>query len=217
MDYMIECKPSPQFLETLSMAQQGQLAELFRNTVFFTRKFSCADGPRIDDLQQILDGVVPETIASVPDTILIDVYNVEYEEGSIIIYVLVTAVILPHGLGLAVGALGLMAADKFLDGFLTQFGSKLADSIVDRVKKWWRNKRHAEPPVITVIDPQEVADTEALRIAPPGHTCIAALLLGGRVVAPRVYQYVYQLFGCANKFLTVTVDMKGRTPQVEVA
>jgi hypothetical protein len=222
MDYIIECRPSGQFIEALAQAELYELSRLFGKLVFFARNISCEDGPGRNDVAPMVEETIGELRRSLPPSMWLDVARVDVYQGSVIILILVSVVSLPAavvagpvvGGGFAVGGLALWAADKFFGGALEECGKIFTTKLVEKISKWWNGKGKQSPPT-TIINPREIAESEAQRVAAQ-HGCKPALLTGGTSVEDHVYEYIYQLYDCGRRLLKIRVDSQSKEVPVNI-
>jgi hypothetical protein len=219
MDYVIECRPSGQFIEALSHAKLNELSTLFNRLVFFASNISCTDGPGPDDVEPMVNEAMDEVRKSLPPSLRLDIGRIDVREGSVIILIFVIPVAVAVGGpvvggGVAVGSLGLWALDKFFGGALEEFGKVFARNLMDKISKWWQ-QRGKQPSPITTINPREIAEGEAQRVS-SGHNCKPALLTGGVRVGDHLYEYVYQLYECSHQLLTIRVNSQIKDAPVDI-
>ncbi len=222
MDYVIECRPSRELLTALEKAGQIDLMRLFTRLVYFARSMSLPDGPDRDEVKPMLEEVVAEFGKSLPDNLQIDVEEAFANKGSVVIVILVSVAAAPAAAtGVAVGGgvlfsgLALWAADKLFGGALEEAGKVLLDKLKEKFSNWFK-KKGKEPPAMPVVNPREIAEGEAAKVASQ-HGCRPAIMSGGIAVGEHSYQYVYDLHGCRHKLLTITVDSLNAKTPVQVA
>jgi hypothetical protein len=164
--------------------------------------------------EEISSGVredILEALRKLPEGVYCEVEGVKVSEGSVIILIFAAATIASHAAGGAAATGGLLggtgvlawAADKVSGGALEALGSRITENISGRIKIWFMRKGGAEPAIVE-INPQQIADAEAKRLAAECK-CNPLPSSGGMRVGANCYRYVYNLQGCAKKLLTITV------------
>ena len=69
----------------------------------------------------------------------------------------------------------------------------LLDKLNEKFSNWF-NKKSQEPPAMPVVNPREIAEGKAAKVASQ-HGCRPAIMSRGIVVGEHSYQYVYDLHG----------------------
>ena len=198
MIYTIEGRLSENFFKGLA-PNESYLRELTRDVALFSQTLECEGGPSADELKPTIETALKQTQEALQPIVEVRVEDIEVQEGSIVILIIVGSLSAPH---IAAGSLALVAADHLLGGALHRFGEMLANKVAGMFRSTFGTKE------IKTVDPEAIADKEALRMANE-HNCKHVSEMRNVRVGKHSYQYRYS---CGNKRIIVTVDPQEVSP-----
>lgn len=205
-DYVVECRLSPRYLE--SVPDKG-VAGVLEYWVPFSYSFVAMSRP-VDEIKS--DAVeafraAKEEVERNDKSITIEWDGVRIESGSVVVVILISGLAASSSGGVAVtaaslgaaGVAGWMATELF-GGFLKKLGDKFAEKFVGLFGSG----------KISISDLEEQAREVALNVAVE-RGCRLLQSTGG-FSADGWYKYAFQLADCGAKSVTVEINRSGKEP-----